>query len=63
MHNPYSRDGKWLWTGQEWIALPPAPPREPAAPSPAVRLSLGVAGLILVTATLLTVLLTIIRYG
>jgi hypothetical protein len=63
MHNPYSRDGKWLWTGQEWVALPPAPPREPAAPGPAVRLALGLTGLILVAATLVTVVLTIVRHA
>lgn len=63
MPNPYSRDGRWLWTGQEWVALPPAPPREPAAPSPAVRRTLGLAGLILVAATLVTVVLTIVRYA
>jgi hypothetical protein len=62
MRNPYSRDGKWLWTGEEWVALPAAPPREPAAPSPAVRLALGVAGLMLVVATLVTVTWTIVRH-
>ena len=62
MRNPYSRDGKWLWTGQKWVALPPAPPREPAALRPPLHLALGLTGLALVIATLVTVVLTIVGH-
>ena len=29
----YSPDGKFMWTGSEWIPAPPAAEPEPAAPS------------------------------
>jgi hypothetical protein len=63
MQTPYSRDGKWLWTGREWVALPPAPPREPAAPNPAVRLALGLTGVLVIAAALVTAVFTIVRHA
>jgi hypothetical protein len=64
MRNPYSRDGKWLWTGTEWIALPAAPESEaePVAPNPTLRRALGLGGLVVAAATLVTVGVTIVQH-
>lgn len=61
MRTPYSRDGKWLWTGQEWVALPPGPEPEPPPPNPKLRLVLGLTGLLVTAGALVTVSVTIVQ--
>jgi hypothetical protein len=62
MASPYSRDGKWLWTGEKWSAVPPGPPEEPPPPNPVRRLALALTGLAVVAATLVTVAVTIVQH-
>jgi hypothetical protein len=62
MRTPYSRDGKWLWSGTEWIALPPGPDPEPSAPNPTLRLALGLTGLVVAAAALVTAGVTIVQH-
>jgi hypothetical protein len=59
----YSRDSKWLWTGEKWVALPAAAeePATPRARGPHLRNALGLLGLIVFVATMATVTITIVR--